>query len=98
MKQNNWIAPSILSADFYNLGEEVEKVSSFSVLAGFVDGEVLDANGVNALAEIPSKETLVAKFLGSIQSPLYNLAYALQAVVDKMGGAPAEEAQAPAEA
>lgn len=26
MKQNNWIAPSILSADFYNLGEEVEKV------------------------------------------------------------------------
>ncbi len=26
MKQSNWIAPSILSADFYNLGNEIEKV------------------------------------------------------------------------
>lgn len=72
------------------LKEYADKVSSFEILAGFIDGEVLDVNGVNALAEIPSKEALIAKLLGSIQSPLYNLAYALQAVVDKNNTAESE--------
>ena len=82
------------------LKEYAEKIESFQILAGYCDGEVLDAAGVNTLAEIPSKEVLIAKFLGSIKSPIYNFAYALQAVVDKKneGGeeAPAAEA-APAE-
>ena len=55
----------------------------------------------NSLAEIPSKEVLLAKFLGSIKSPIYNFAYAIQAVLDKKneGGeeAPAAEEAAPAE-
>ena len=81
------------------LKEYADKVESFQILAGYCDGEVLDAAGVNSLAEIPSKETLIAKFLGSIKSPIYNLAYALQAVIDKDGeAAPAEEAPAAAEA
>ena len=70
-----------------------DKVESFNILAGYVDGAVIDANTVNALAEIPNKETLIAKFLGSIQSPLYKFAYAIKAVVDKENGgeeAPAE--------
>ena len=70
-----------------------EKVESFNILAGYVDGAVIDANTVNALAEIPNKETLIAKLLGSIQSPLYKFAYAIKAVVDKENGgeeAPAE--------
>ncbi len=78
------------------LKKYADKVESFKVLAGYVDGEVIDAKTVDALAEIPSKETLIAKFLGSIRSPLFSFAYALQAVVDKNGeAAPAE---APAEA
>lgn len=80
------------------LKKYADKVESFNILAGYVDGGVIDANTVNALADIPSKETLIAKFLGSIRSPLFSFAYALQAVVDKNGdAAPAEEA-APAEA
>ena len=70
-----------------------EKVESFNILAGYVDGAVIDANTVNELAEIPNKETLIAKLLGSIQSPLYKFAYAIKAVVDKENGgeeAPAE--------
>ena len=70
-----------------------EKVESFQILAGYVDGAVIDANTVNALADIPSKEVLIAKLLGSIQSPLYKFAYAIKAVVDKENGgeeAPAE--------
>ncbi len=79
------------------LKEYADKISSFQILAGYIDGEVLDEAGVNNLATIPSKEVLLAKFLGSIKSPIYNLAYALQAVIDK-GGETAEEAPAEAEA
>ena len=93
---NDPIAPAKI------LKEYAEKIESFQILAGYVDGEVIDAAGVKNLADIPSKEVLIAKFLGSIKSPIYNLAYALQAVVDKKneGGeeapaaAPAEEAPA----
>ena len=75
------------------LKKYAEKVESFNILAGYVDGAVIDANTVNELADIPNKETLIAKLLGSIQSPLYKFAYAIKAVVDKENGgeeAPAE--------
>ena len=78
------------------LKQYAEKVESFNILAGYVDGAVIDANTVNALAEIPNKETLIAKFLGSIQSPLYKFAYAIKAVVDKENGGE-EATEAPAE-
>ncbi|MBQ7160832.1 MAG: 50S ribosomal protein L10 [Clostridia bacterium] len=77
-----------------------DKVETFEIKAGFIDNGVIDAAGVMELANIPSKEGLICKVLGSIQSPLYKLAYALQAIIDKNGeGAPAEEAaaEAPAE-
>lgn len=78
------------------LKKYADKLETFSILAGYLDGAVIDEKTVVALADIPSKETLIAKFLGSIRSPLYGLAYALQAVVDKGDSASAEEA-APAE-
>ena len=88
------------------LKKYADKLETFSILAGYLDGAVIDEKTVNALADIPSKETLIAKFLGSIRSPLYGLAYALQAVVDKGDltpataeeAAPAEEAPAAEEA
>ena len=79
------------------LKEYAEKIESFNILAGYLDGKVVDDATVKQLADIPSKEVLIAKFLGSIKSPLYGLAYALQAVVDKDGEAAPAEAAAPAE-
>ena len=74
------------------LKKYADKVESFNILAGYLDGAVIDAATVNEVAEIPSKETLIAKFLGSIQSPVYGLAYALQAIADKQEeAAPAAE-------
>ena len=73
------------------LKEYAGKIESFNILAGYLDGAVIDVKTVEALADIPSKEVLIAKFLGSIKAPLYNFAYAIQAVIDK-DGAPAEEA------
>ncbi|MEQ8154432.1 MAG: 50S ribosomal protein L10 [Clostridiaceae bacterium] len=51
--------------------------------AGLVSGDVYNADQVKQLADIPSKEVLIAKLLGSIKSPLSNLAYLLNAVKEK---------------
>lgn len=69
---------------------------NFVIKAGFVDGKVLTAAEVKALAEIPSKEVLIGRILGSIQSSLYGFAYAIQAIIDKRNEG--SEAEAPAEA
>ena len=49
------------------------KIPTFKIKAGFVEGRVIDAAGVNQLATLPSREELVAKMLGSLQSPMYGL-------------------------
>ena len=67
---------------------------NFVLKAGYVDGRTLDADGVKALAETPSKEVLLGRILGSLQSSLYGFVYGLQAIIDKAEGgveAPAAE-------
>lgn len=64
-----------------------DKVESFSIKGGFLDGAVIDAKKVEELATIPPKEVLIAKILGSLTAPMRNLAYALQSIVDKNGAA-----------
>lgn len=88
ISQNDAVAPAKI------LKEYADKVETFELKAGFVDGKVLDKDGVIELASIPSKEILIGKLLGSIQSPLYGLACALQAVIDKSGEAAPEAAEA----
>jgi large subunit ribosomal protein L10 len=80
------------------LKEYAEKIESFQILAGYLDGAVVDADTVNKLADIPSKEVLIAKLLGSIKSPIYGFAYALQAVIDRDGEAAPAAAEEAAEA
>ncbi len=65
------------------------------VKAGAHAGKVLDAAGVKALADIPSKEVLLAQLLGLMQSPISRLARVLAAIAEKRAE-PATEA--PAEA
>ena len=72
------------------LKEYADKVSTFELKAGFVDGGVIDAKAVEELASTPNKETLVCKVMGCMKSPVYGLAYALQAIIDKAEGTPAE--------
>lgn len=63
--------------------EYADKIESFEIRAGFIDGGVIDAAAVEALAAIPSKDQLIAKMLGSLMSPLYGLARVLQGKIDK---------------
>ncbi len=74
--------------------------------AGVVEGEVYDAAALGELAKVPSREELLSKLLGSLQSPITNLARVLNQIAEQGGAenceaAPAEEAaveEAPVEA
>ena len=89
ISQEDPIAPAKIMKEF------ADKIECFEIKAGFVDGGVLDAAGVEALAATPSKEVLIAKMMGSLMSSLYSFAYVLQAKIDKEnGGEEATEAAA----
>ena len=91
ISQDDPLAPAKVMKEF------ADKIECFEIKAGFVDGGVLDAAGVEALAATPSKEVLIAKMMGSLMSSLYGFAYVLQAKIDKENGGE-EAAEAPAEA
>ena len=71
ISENDPVAPAKILAAY------ADKIETFNVKAGFVDGTVIDVKGVNQLATLPSKEQLIAKVLGSLQSPIYGLATVL---------------------
>ena len=55
-----------------------------------VDGTYYDEAGVKVLATIPSRDVLSSKPLGSLQSPMANLARVLSQIAEKQGEAAAE--------
>lgn len=62
-----------------------------SIKSGFMDGKVISVDEVKVYAEIPSKETLISKMLGSLQAPIGNLVRTLDAIAKKDGEAVAAE-------
>lgn len=74
------------------LKEYADKIATFEIKAGYIDGGVIDANAVNELASTPSKEEMLCKIMGSMMGPLYGLAYVLQAKIDKEDSGEAAEA------
>jgi len=50
--------------------------------AGVVEGIYYDAAGIQTIAGLPSREELISKFLGSIQSPLSKAVRTFQAIAD----------------
>ena len=67
------------------LGKFAEQAGDekFNLKAGYIEGEIYDQAGVVALSKIPSKETLLAQLVGSLQGPIQKLAAVLKAVADK---------------
>ena len=58
---------------------------TLKMIAGVVEGNYYDEAGVNALAAVPSREELLGKLLGSIQSPIANLARVLNQIAESKG-------------
>ena len=97
-------APARIISNFAKTAPALE------IKAGVVEGGFYDAEGMKAIASVPSRDELLAKLLGSIQSPVANFARVISQIAEQGGGdaaaanaeasAPAEEAaeEAPAEA
>ena len=78
------------------LSEFAKTANNLEIKAGVVEGTVYDAKGMAAIANIPSREVLISKLLGSLQSPITNFARVMNQLAEK-GGASACEAPAAAE-
>ena len=59
---------------------------NFKLKAGFIGSETYDEEGVKAISKIPSKETLLAQLVGSLQGPMQKLAATVAAVAEKKEG------------
>ena len=82
------------------LAEFAKKAPKLEIKAGVVEGTFFDEVGMKAISEIPSREVLLGRLFGSMQSPITNMARVLKQIAEKDGevAAPAEEvAETPAE-
>ena len=78
------------------IAEFAKKAPALEFKAGVVEGVLYDAKGIAEIAKIPSREELLSKLLGSLQSPISNLARVLNQIAQNGGGDSAKEAEAPA--
>ncbi|MBQ3038059.1 MAG: 50S ribosomal protein L10 [Clostridia bacterium] len=70
------VAPAKVLADFAKDNNKLELKS------GFMDGKVLSMDELTQLAKTPSKEVLIAKIMGSLNSPISGLARLLNTIVE----------------
>lgn len=77
-------APARIVANF------IKKAKCCELKSGVVEGTYYDKNGIETIATIPSRDELIAKFMGSIQSPITNFARVIKQIAEqKDGGAEA---------
>jgi large subunit ribosomal protein L10 len=78
------------------LAKFAKNAPKLEIKAGVVEGTLYDAQGMQAIANVPSREELLSKLLGSLQSPITNLARVLNQIAEQGGEVPAKE-EAPVE-
>lgn len=87
--ENDPIAP------FRILNDYSKKLNDrFNIKAAFMDGQVLGESEIAEIAELPSKDALYAKVLGTMIAPITGLAVCLGQILEQKGGsleAPAAE-------
>ena len=84
-------APARILAAFAKKNPQLE------LIAGVVEGGYYDAEGVGKLADVPTREVLLSRLLGSMQSPIANLARVINQIAEKDGEPAAAAEEAPAE-
>ena len=65
------------------LADNVKKTNKIVIKGGVVEGETMDAAGINKVAAIPAKPVLIAQLLGMLQTPIRGLAVALSEIAKK---------------
>ena len=69
------------------IAEFAKKAPKLEFKGGVVEGVYYDVKGLEKVALIPSRETLISKLLGSLQSPIANMARVLKQIAEKNGEA-----------
>ncbi|MBQ8634252.1 MAG: 50S ribosomal protein L10, partial [Lachnospiraceae bacterium] len=69
------------------IAEFAKKAPKLEFKGGVVEGVYYDVAGLEKVALIPSRETLISKLLGSLQSPVANMARVLKQIAEKNGEA-----------
>lgn len=62
------------------LMDYIKKVKKTTIKGGVLEGKKLDEAGVKSLADLPSKEVLLGKLLGSMNAPAQQMVFALSGV------------------
>ena len=65
------------------LSEFAKKADKLEIKGGVVEGTYYDAKGMTVIASIPSREVLLGRLLGSMQSPIANFARVLNQIAEK---------------
>lgn len=74
------------------LAKFAKDAPALELKSGVVEGTYYDASGILEIAKIPNREELLSRLLGSMQSPIANLARVLKQIAEKDGAAePAAE-------
>ena len=73
------------------LAKYAKDVPTLELVAGVVEDTYYDKAGIEALSKVPSREELLGKLLGSIQSPITNFARVLNQIAEKNGSEAAAE-------
>lgn len=68
------------------LANEAKTVKALEFKASIIEGVVYDAKGTEAIANIPSKEVLLSKLLGSFKSPMSTFARVIKQVAEQKAG------------
>ncbi|MBD3383047.1 MAG: 50S ribosomal protein L10 [candidate division Zixibacteria bacterium] len=77
--------PTVPAKTLYDFKKDIAKdVGKPEVKAFFADGVIYDADKLKELAELPSKEELIAKVVGSIGAPLSNLVGTLDGLLREL--------------
>ena len=70
-------APARLVAKF------AKDIPNLEMVAGVVEGQFYDAKGMQVISQIPGREELIGRLLGSMQSPIANFARVLNQIAEK---------------
>ena len=95
LSEDDVTAPARIICEF------AKKANKLEVKGAVVEGKFYDVDGVKELSAIPSRDVLLSRLLGSMQSPIANFARVIKQIAEKQADgseAPAAEAEAPAEA
>ena len=65
------------------LNGAMKEYKKMAFKAGVIEDQYFDADGVQAIASLPGRDELIAKFMGSIQSPVSKLVRTFQAIADE---------------